>query len=200
MSSFRLTLLRHGETLAPAGTVIGHTDAPLSPLGQMQLARRQEHFSRFPPTSIASSDLCRCAGFARSLAQSFNLDCWVDQQLREMNFGAVDGLPRAGWSPELQADWAQWQRDPAQQQLTGAESWAEFSARVNTACQTWLQSGEGEHRVLITHGGVAKALLLNWLGLDSRRHQQFWLAHSGMVTLYWDDQYLPIVQGIDNEV
>jgi broad specificity phosphatase PhoE len=200
MSSFRLTLLRHGATVAPKGMLIGHTDLPLSPLGEQQLASRNDHFSRFPPSSIGSSDLGRCEGFARQLAAIAGLDCHIDRNLREMNFGELDGLTKALWSKQQQAAWALWSHNPEENTAAGIEGWADFSARVNAACRSWLQAGQGDHRVLITHGGVAKALLLECLGLPAARHSQFWLAHAGMITLYWDDKYPPILQGIDNEV
>ncbi|MFC7418878.1 histidine phosphatase family protein [Iodobacter arcticus] len=200
MSSFRLTLLRHGATVAPAGMLIGHTDLPLSLLGEQQLASRNDHFVRFPPSSIASSDLGRCAGFAQQLAATAGLDCHIDRNLREMSFGELDGLAKSQWSEQQQAVWALWSHNPETNTAVGIESWAGFSARVNVAFRLWLQAGQGKHRVLITHGGVAKALLLEWLGLPAARHNQFWLAHAGMITLYWDDEYPPILQGIDNEV
>ncbi|AZN37349.1 histidine phosphatase family protein [Iodobacter ciconiae] len=200
MSSFRLTLLRHGATIAPAGILTGHTDLPLSALGEQQMAGRNNYFSRFPPSSIASSDLCRCAGFARQLAGKAGLDCHIDSKLREMNFGELDGLAKAQWSEAQQAAWALWSQNPEANTGADIESWVSFSARVNAAFRAWLQVSHGNHRVMITHGGVAKALLLNWLGLPAVRHNQFWLAHAGMITLYWDDEYLPILQGIDNEV
>lgn len=200
MSSFRLTLLRHGATVAPAGMLIGHTNLSLSPLGEQQLASRNDYFVRIPPSSIASSDLGRCAGFARQLAATSGLDCHIDRNLREMHFGELDGLPKEQWSEQQRAAWALWSHNPVGYTGAGIEGWADFSARVNAAFRLWLQAGQGDHRVLITHGGVAKALLLEWLGLPAARHSQFWLAHAGMITLYWDDEYPPVLQGIDNEV
>ncbi|QBC43614.1 histidine phosphatase family protein [Iodobacter fluviatilis] len=197
MSSFRLTLLRHGATTAPAGMLIGHSDWPLSALGVQQLASRAEHFARFPPSSVASSDLCRCADSAQQLAASAGVDCHIDSHLREIHFGELDGL--AERSPAQQIALALWQQDLSANSL-GIEAWTDFSARVATATQAWLKAGQGEHRVLITHGGVAKALLLDWLGLPLTRHNQLWLAHAGLITLYWDDDYPPILQGIDNDV
>ncbi|MBY0446098.1 MAG: histidine phosphatase family protein, partial [Burkholderiales bacterium] len=123
MSNFRLTLLRHGATVAPKGMLIGHTDLPLSALGEQQLASRNDHFARFPPSSISSSDLGRCAGFARQLAAMSGLDCHIDRNLREMNFGELDGLAKTQWSEQQQAAWALWSHNPEENTAVGIESW-----------------------------------------------------------------------------
>ncbi|GAA5786879.1 hypothetical protein GCM10007860_28760 [Chitiniphilus shinanonensis] len=198
MTAFRLTLMRHGEAEGSAERLLGHTDPALTAEGWHQMRGRWRQIERHRITAIGSSDLARCAAFARERAQMLELPLQLDDRWRECFFGELDGRLHESYSLEEASAIQAWQRDPLYHPLPGGESWQAFRLRVVDATEQWLGTSEGGHRVLITHGGVIRTLLTHWLDLPVTRHAQFWLNYAACVSLWWDDSYPPILLGIDN--
>ncbi|UXY15972.1 histidine phosphatase family protein [Chitiniphilus purpureus] len=198
MSAFRLSLLRHGETEESATRLLGQYDAALTPEGWRQLHLRWRGIERYEVTALASSDLIRCAAFARERTATLGVPLTVHAGWRECHFGVLDGRLRDSLSAEEAGALHEWQRAPEYASLPGGETWHGFQARVQRTTEQWLIDSEGGHRVLLTHGGVIRALLVGWLGMPANRHAQFWINHAACVSLWWDDGYPPILLGIDN--
>ncbi|TJZ68607.1 histidine phosphatase family protein [Chitiniphilus eburneus] len=198
MTAFRVTLMRHGEAVDSARRLLGHSDPGLTAEGWHQMRGRWRQIERHRVTSLGSSDLLRCASFAKERAQMLSLPLHLDARWRECDFGALDGRLHESYNVEEANALQAWQRDPQHNPLPGGETWQAFQTRAVMATEQWLASGEGGHRVLITHGGVMRALLSHWLDVPSTRHAQFWLNYAASVSLWWDDNYPPILMGIDN--
>ncbi|HSC79318.1 MAG TPA: histidine phosphatase family protein [Chitinolyticbacter sp.] len=198
MSPFRLTLLRHGEAEGSTERLLGHTDPALTGEGWHQLRTRWRQIERHEVTALASSDLVRCASFARERAVTLGIPLRIDAGWRECHFGALDGRIRTELDIDELAALTDYQREPERHTLPGGERWQQFKARVLGTTERWIAGSKGGHRVLITHGGVIRALLVNWLDMESRRQSQFWLDYAGAVSLWWDDGHPPILLGIDN--
>ncbi|MBM5572467.1 MULTISPECIES: histidine phosphatase family protein [Deefgea] len=196
--AFRLTLIRHGVAEGANEAIFGQSNPPLSSLGREQLDLRWAALSAQPIDAIASSTLARCADFALDAAMSLGLAVHLERGFNEMNFGSIDGKAKSEWGLAEHTAWDLWQQDPAQHTLPDGESWAAFSNRIHTALNAWFASGEAEHRVLIAHQGTIKAILLAALGLPATRHNQFWLAPAGCVTLWWDEHWPPMLLDISN--
>ncbi|WP_273431141.1 histidine phosphatase family protein [Chitinibacter tainanensis] len=190
---FRLTLIRHGEAVGASSAIFGHSNPPLSPLGLAQLQARWRGLTSQPIDAIASSTLARCADFALDAAQALGLPLQLEAGFREIHLGSIDGKPKSEWTTEDHTHWDNWQRDPAEFPLPGGEDWLAFQRRVLGALSQWASQGEAEHRVIIAHQGTIKAIMLFALGLPASRHQQFWLAPGGAVTLWWDEVYPPLL-------
>ncbi|BCL76651.1 hypothetical protein JHS3_23870 [Jeongeupia sp. HS-3] len=196
-TAFRLTLLRHGATLAPGG--LGQHDAALSPLGHSQLEARWAALNGTDPIrAVASSDLQRCRDFAEIAASRDTLPCRIDAGFRELDCGRLNGVRADALVDGDALSYRRWQHDPADG-LAGGESWAVFTARIDAALQRWLVAGADGHHLLLTHGGVIKALLLHWFGLPPNRHGQFWPGHAGHVSVWWDAAYPPVLLAFDAE-
>ena len=195
---FRLTLIRHGVVEGASEAIFGQSNPPLSALGREQLDLRWAALSAQPIDAIASSTLARCADFALDVAMSLGLAVHLERGFNEMRLGSIDGKAKSEWSVAEHTAWDLWQQDPEQHPLPDGASWADFSSRIHTALNTWFTSGDAEHRVLIAHQGTIKAILLAALGLPAARHSQFWLAPAGCVTLWWDENWPPMLLDISN--
>ncbi|MBM3117526.1 histidine phosphatase family protein [Jeongeupia naejangsanensis] len=190
-SGRRLSLLRHGET-APAG-LIGQHDAPLSPLGLHQLQQRWAALDAVDPVrAVAASDLARCSDFATGMARQHALPCTIDAAFRELDCGQLNGRPAATLDGDAARAYRDWQHDPAGA-LPGGEDWPAFTERIDTGLKRWLAGSDDGHHVLVTHGGVIKALLLRWLDLPSSHHGRFWPGYAASVSVHWDPAWPPIV-------
>lgn len=113
---------------------------------------------------VVTSPLRRCSDLANRYAQRMSVTLSVAPDFQEMNFGEVDGVP----FDELEDKWGMletfWQ-DPANHQLTGAESLQGFHNRVT---QAWSQllNDPSDNILLVTHGGVIRILLAHCLDID----------------------------------
>lgn len=172
----RLTLARHASTAwNEARRYQGWGDPPLSPRGRAEAARlharlRGESFDR-----VVASDLARAVETAAIAYPAAAVE--RDERLREMDFGAWDGLT---WSECEARDGdrvRRWIDDPEAYPPPGGESASAFTSRVAAA----LAGLPAEGRILwVTHAGVIHAVLALWMGVELRRTFALHLAPCGL--------------------
>lgn len=155
-----LILVRHGATPWTAvRRYQGQTDIPLSEEGEAQASALRPILEPLvrPETVVFSSDLSRAHRTAElALPAATPI---LDQRLREIRFGAFEGLTldenRARF-PEL---FAQWQEHAEYVTAPGGEAVSELRERL----LDWLHEVEAEHVIAFTHGGVIRTLLGTWM-------------------------------------
>lgn len=156
MAETLIDLLRHGE---PEGGVKfrGHSDDPLSATGWEQM--RGAVGSAGDWDLVVTSPLRRCADFAAELAARLGVPLETEIRLREIGFGAWEGLTAeqvAASEPDaLERFW----RDPARHTPPGGESLAIFEARVAAGWSELLQRHAGKKALVICHGGVIRLII-----------------------------------------
>jgi alpha-ribazole phosphatase len=155
-------LLRHGE---PQGgrRFRGQTDDPLSELGWRQMWSAVGN--KAPWQQIVSSPLQRCSAFARELANLHRLPCTLEPGFKEIRFGVWEGFTAEEIQQRDGEDYRRYRQDPEGFMPAGAESMAEFVARVARTWQTLLDSQRGRQVLLICHAGVMRAILGTVLGI-----------------------------------
>jgi probable phosphoglycerate mutase len=85
--------IRHGETeWNLKGRFQGHLDSPLSPLGRSQAAALGRRLADEAFDELYSSDLGRALDTAGAIAEHSGHAIRTDAQLRERNFGVLEGL------------------------------------------------------------------------------------------------------------
>lgn len=164
-----VTVLRHGAVAGRPFVYRGKLDDPLSPLGWQQM--NNVVAAGLPAlTAIASSPLRRCREFAETIAAQHQLPLTVSAAFAELDFGTWEGLTpeeAAHRDPEAHA------RFRAGEAAPGGESQADLASRAWAGWQDWLQAPEGCERLLITHAGVMRALLLRLLDLPASHAWRF---------------------------
>lgn len=163
----RLILLRHGETVANVNKIWhGAMDAPLTPLGEAQVAaatqRLLELHATRPIDHIYVSPLPRAQRTAQEIAKSINLDVRVEPNLSELSIGDWEGRT-FNHLREVDKLWERWEADPDFAPPNG-ESPVAFSRRVNTTLHRLSNAHPEETLLIVTHGGVISNLLAQWLG------------------------------------
>jgi broad specificity phosphatase PhoE len=157
-------LLRHGRTTAD-DILRGRIDVPLSDEGYQQMQQRVASYldtdqqPRAPWHNIVSSPLQRCAKFAGDLNQQHNIPITINDEFLEMDFGDWDGRDFAelkAQDPELFANI--WRR-PDKYQPPNGETFSGFSKRIGSAWHNLIEQHQGQHVLLVCHGGVIRALL-----------------------------------------
>jgi broad specificity phosphatase PhoE len=171
-----ILILRHPETLANAsGHLIGRSDSPISPLGAVQTAALAELVAEWQPEIIFTSPLGRALDTARTIAPD-GTPVEVLDDLKEVDFGYAEGLT---WDEVAEhgivLDYSGGPVAP------GGEAGVDFMARVGRAA---ARVADGPSRAaVVTHGGVFRHLLVEWLGLPTEAAWRFDVPNAGMAVV-----------------
>jgi len=158
-------LLRHGE---PQGgrRFRGQTDDPLSELGWRQMWAAVGDAA--PWQQVVSSPLQRCSAFARELADKRRLPCSLEPGFKEIRFGAWEGFTPEEIQQRDDEHYRRYRHDPEDFMPAGAESMAEFVARVAQTWEALLNTQQGRHVLLVCHAGIIRAVLGLTLGITPK--------------------------------
>lgn len=168
--TLRLDLLRHGKTGYSGRYVGGGLDVPLSGAGREQMTRLRPLFAGKQAPKIMASPMLRCSQSCEILFPG-QVICY-DEDLKEIHFGHWEGLTFqeiVKQDPDHVARWADWSPDFS---FPGGEVIGDFVTRVHRAGVRIAESGP-EELLLIAHGGVIRALLCYFLGLDPAQYLLF---------------------------
>ncbi len=157
-----IDLIRHGE---PVGgqRYRGQTDDPLSATGWNQMREAVAGLANWDV--IVTSPLSRCAEFARELGGKLALPVKEDERLKEIGFGAWEGLTPEEISrndPEILRRF--WQ-DPVRHRPQGAETLADFRVRVHAAWQDLTDKFAQQRILVVAHAGVIRMCISLVLGV-----------------------------------
>ena len=152
----KLWLLRHAQVDLAAGICYGHSDVP----AQAEATRRAAAAvagSLPQDATLWVSTLQRCELLAQELrALRPDLTKIPDSRLRELHFGAWEGLP---WSAIPRVEFDAWLADFAHARPGGdGECVAELMIRVAAAWDDWQRLQRDA--VWVTHAGVVRAVRL----------------------------------------
>ena len=166
-----LILIRHGETDWNRELRFqGQVDVPLNAVGHEQARRLGSRLAGEAADLLVCSDLIRTQQTALPISQQrlqplAQAHAILNPELREQNFGVVDGM-RVG---EIQAQhpqaWAQWTRFDADYAFAGGESTRQFHARIMAAVRALVLAHAQRTLVVVTHGGVLDMIYRTALAL-----------------------------------
>jgi broad specificity phosphatase PhoE len=143
-----LILARHGETdWNRDGIWQGHGDPPLNELGRRQAAELADRLADVEIDALYSSDLRRAYETAEIVGDAKRLEITAEPDLREMDVGSWSGLT----SEEIAT------RFPEMTYHDGEEREA-FDERAVGALHRIARAHEGGRVLVVTHGGVVRAL------------------------------------------
>ena len=180
-----VTLLRHGDVEGRAQVLRGRSDPKLSAHG---LAQLEQAFAGMQPevTCVVSSPLRRCCEFAHAIAQRRHIPLHIIDALREIDFG--DWEDRTLQEVELRdpACFAQFKNDTQHWCPPNGESYALFRTRVRDGLEQ-LRAIHTRHLLVVTHGGVIRALLAELLQLTPASAARFGIPLAGICQLWLDE-------------
>ncbi len=165
----RCYLVRHAETPWNRDNRIqGHSDLPLSPLGQQQAQRVGAFFASRHLRAIFTSGLQRSRQTAEAIASGngHGISPTVEQELAEMHLGSWEGLTPEEVDLRFEGAYQQWRTRPSSVAIPGAEPLGDFRRRVRRVLDKVAGGFKEGACVVVSHGGVIAAVLADVLGAD----------------------------------
>jgi alpha-ribazole phosphatase len=170
-------LIRHTRCDVAAGVCYGHLDIPLANTAPADI---EQTLLRVPPIDVVySSPSQRCQALARALASRDGCELRTRTELRELNFGAWEGL---AWHdvPRVRSD--EWAADPWNLAPPDGESECQLWQRLARVAEEVLQIGGSTRVALVSHGGPLRHLRCLLTGAPAARRWS-WHCDFGEVTL-----------------
>lgn len=172
-----ITVLRHGAVEGRPFVYRGRQDDPLSEAGWRQMesavgaglpaingVNRGQARSH---GAIASSPARRCQAFAQHLAERHGVPLHISPAFQEMAFGEWEGLTPDEAAQRHPVEHALFRSSAGTVAAPGGENLIELRHRVRAGWDEWLADASGGNRLLVTHAGVMRALLIELLGLPT---------------------------------
>jgi len=184
----RLDLLRHGEPVGGPRYRGDGVDDPLTPEGLAAMWQSVE--GRGPWDGVISSPMQRCHAFAEAYAREAGLSLAVEPRLREIGFGAWEGLGH----DEVRRHWAEayaaYKRDIVTGMPYGSESVPGFIARVREALDALAARHAGQRVLVVCHAVVMRAALAIALDAPPQVINRIRVDYAGLLHLrHADDRW-----------
>ena len=168
----RIDYLRHGEPIGGSRVRGNGVDDELSENGWCQMDETTSGLTGWD--LVISSPMRRCIAFAQKLAEERELPVQVEDDLREVGFGAWEGMDRLELAERRPEEFKAFYRDPVNHRPAGAEPLHSFGQRVSAVFDRLLCEHEGRHLLVVAHAGVIRATIghvmqspaMNWYRIE----------------------------------
>ncbi|MEW1907317.1 bifunctional RNase H/acid phosphatase [Kitasatospora sp. NPDC085895] len=161
-------LLRHGETaLTPQKRFSGSggTDPELSEKGRWQAERVAEALAaRGTVQAVVSSPMRRTRGTAEAVARRLGLEVRIEDGLRELDFGAWEGLTFAEVQQQYPDDLNAWLASSKAKPTGSSESFSSLAHRTGVARDKIIARHPGRTVLVVSHVSPIKTLVRLALG------------------------------------
>jgi broad specificity phosphatase PhoE len=177
----QVLVARHPEVVANVERrFVGVGESPYTDLGEQQAERLAGYIAGWGPTAVHCSPRRRACDTATRAAELAGVEMHVDEGLAEIDFGAAEGLTYEeakvrGVDVDLLGG------PPESAPFRDGETWHEFAFRVEQAARDIEECGP--RIAVITHGGVVRALVTQWLVLSHRTAWRFAVPNASVATL-----------------
>jgi broad specificity phosphatase PhoE len=183
----RLVVVRHAEPdEAVRERIYGSLDPALSARGRAHAAAIAATLAREPLAAVYSSPLARARETAAPLAERLGLEAVVEPDLREIDFGELEGL-RLAEAVERYPVEARWTAAPGSAVFPGGESVAAVRERAARAAHAIAARHAGESAAVFTHAVVIRAILADALAMPPDAMFRLDQSYGGINVVEWFD-------------
>lgn len=163
----KLLLVRHGQTLwNHTARYQGHSDIELSDTGRTQAKLLAGRLANEEIQAVYASDLKRALETASIIAEPHGLAVQALPELRELNFGAWEGLTFEEIKTRYSDIADNWHASPGLVRIPEGESFQELTVRANSAVASLIKKHDPATIAVVTHGGTIRAIICALLGID----------------------------------
>ena len=183
-------IVRHGTTdWNEGGYIQGQLDIPLNAAGRAQAQLVAQRLAAVSATALYSSDLLRAYETAQIIGQATGLPVMQKTGLREMHFGAWQGLTSQQIRERDPEVYEARRANPHEVPPPGGETWQQFYQRAVRSLHEVLQETDAQHIIVAAHSGVCTVLWLEALGLGYAGKRTFGNANCAIHTLAVNGQH-----------
>ncbi|MCK4548841.1 MAG: histidine phosphatase family protein [Candidatus Krumholzibacteria bacterium] len=182
----RIHLVRHGESTWNAVRRVqgNHGEVDLSELGRAQARLLGERLRGIEFARVFCSSVERAVQPARlALGEDHSIEFMDD--LREISFGAWEGMLVSEVEERYPGELELWFRSPSKVTIEGAEPFGEFHERAGRTVDGIIDDTEGDV-LIISHGGIICAWLTHVLGMSPDDIWSFSLPNTSLTTVMID--------------
>lgn len=185
----RLILVRHAEPdERMRGICYGRLDVGLSERGRLQAARLPARLAAWSFEAVYASPRRRAVETAAPLGQEVR----VVEDLREIDFGALEGMPYERAAEEHPDVYRTWMERPTEVAFPGGERYAEVRARVRAAAADIR--ARHESAAIVAHGGTIRTLVAEALRMADEDIFRLDVDHASISVVEWFPDGTPIVR------
>jgi phosphoserine phosphatase len=187
VARLRLFVVRHGETeWVRERRFAGSRDIPLTEAGRDQCAAVARALAGTTVAAVYASPLERARASAELIAKPHGLPVRIVPAFSEMTFGSWEGLTRDEARARDPDAWAQWRSAPHLLKLAGGETIPEVAERVVAGIAALQEAHDSQTVVLVSHGVVARVIVLGALGLGLDRLWTLDAAPAGITEIEYE--------------
>ena len=180
----RLLLIRHAEPEDDVrGRCYGRLDIGLSPIGVAAAERLGASLREVELETVYVSPRRRAVQTAEALGST----TVVDDRLRELDFGELEGRTYEEIERDRPRLFRQWMETPTLVRFPGGESYADLRERVAATVDDVVAAHGGGIVALVSHGGVIRAALADALGLPDDRAFALDVGYGRISVVDWFD-------------
>jgi broad specificity phosphatase PhoE len=185
----KLILVRHGETHWNKDGLVqgGDSDIELNDTGLQQARKLAAFLKNEPITAIVSSPLQRAIATAEVIASQHQLPVEIDQELKELKVGDLEGMSISNLRTTFSRFLLQWWQDGEATKLPNGESLVELQQRAWRVIEGLLEKHKDGTAVVVSHYFVTLAIILKALNLPLDCLTKFKLDLGGVSTLEFRD-------------
>jgi len=188
-----LTVVRHAETeWNRERRYQGATDTPLSETGRAQAEAAARVLAAEALDAVWSSPLRRARETAEAIARPRGLAVHPHPGFSEMGFGVWEGLTGDQVRERYPEAYRCWRETPTAAAWPGAEPLAAVRDRTLAGLEDLRERHDGQRVCLVTHGIIARVLILEALGLPVDRLWSVHVSFSGVSELEFRDDWTAV--------
>lgn len=193
----RLILIRHAEPIEDArGLCYGSLDFGLSPAGLEHAGQIALALAGVDYDAVVASPRRRAQETAEPLAAARSLDVVTDEDLREIDFGDFEGRRYEEIEAAEPVLYRAWMEAPTTVRFPNGESYDDVCARALAAFERIRAAYACA--VIVTHGGVIRAGLAEWLGMPGEMIFRLDQAYGGLTVVDWVEG-VPVVRVLNGD-
>ncbi|MFC2012355.1 histidine phosphatase family protein [Chloroflexota bacterium] len=177
----RLLLVRHGSTeFNDALRFAGVSDIELNTEGIRQAEKLRDRLAKEKIDVIYCSELKRALATARIISPNHQTETVVCPELRECNYGEAEGLTIEEIRQRFPEIASAMSENSLEIDFPGGESFNSFIHRAGTFANRLDEHTAEQTILVVTHGGVLRALVCCLLGLDKRHWWNFQFSNASL--------------------
>ena len=170
----RLILVRHGETeWNRQNRIVGHTEIGLNETGRWQVERLARALAGEGASALYCSPLRRARQTADEIAGCCRLAVAIDDDLKEVDAGELDGVTIEEVMQRYGDFWQEWVSGAPELSMPGGESMSDLQDRAWSAVERARRSHPADGVIMVTHTLTIMSILTRAMGMGLADFRRF---------------------------